>query len=161
MDGESARAVFQAVGHGDETAKKIATLVWDATQYRYIYKKKAESRSSTAATTYTFFCAQNEKEETKTRLTDDVRKRRARMKMDRFLCNGYLHVTVSPDNPETIRLRLQHHRAHCHYVDISLPDDIKKLVEEMKDQPASNIWTRILQDYPKTQVTQKQIYTLW
>ncbi|KAJ7810343.1 hypothetical protein B0H13DRAFT_1667537, partial [Mycena leptocephala] len=131
------------------------------------YKKKTESRSSTAATTYTFFCAQNEKEETKMRLTDDLRKRRARMKMDRFPCNGYLHVTVNPNSPEIVRLRLQHHRAHCHYVDISLPDDIKKLVEDMKDQPASNvchpicIWTRILQDYPNTQVTQKQIYTHW
>lgn len=103
------------------------------------YKKKTESRSSTAATTYTFFCAQNEKEETKTRLTDDLRKRRARMKMDRFPCNGYLHVTVNPNSPEIVRLRLQHHRAHCHYVDISLPDDIKKLVEDMKDQPASNV----------------------
>ncbi|KAJ7200340.1 hypothetical protein GGX14DRAFT_372334, partial [Mycena pura] len=161
MDGESARSAFQAVEPDHETAKKIAARVWDATQYRYIYKKKAESRSSTAATTYTFFCAQNEKEVTKTRLTDDLRKRRARMKMDRFACNGYLHVTVNPDIPETIRLRVQHHRAHCHYVDISLPDDIKNLVEKMKDQPASNIWSQVLQDYPQTQVTQKQIYALW
>ncbi|KAJ7461706.1 hypothetical protein B0H11DRAFT_1735762 [Mycena galericulata] len=121
MDGESARSEFHDVELGQETAKKIAALVWDATQYRFIYKKKSESRSSTART-YTFFCAQNEKEETKTRLTEDLRKRRARMKMDRFPCDGYLYVTVDPNNPATIRLRVQHHRVHCHYVDISLLD---------------------------------------
>ncbi|KAJ7605827.1 hypothetical protein DFH06DRAFT_943878, partial [Mycena polygramma] len=156
----SARSEFEDVELGQETAKKIAALVWDATQYRFIYKKKTEGRSSTAST-YTFFCAQNENEVTKTRLTEDVQKRRARMKMDRFPCNGYLHVTVDPHNPAAVRLRAQHHRVHCQYIDISLPDEIKKLVEEMKDQPATNIWTRVLQDYPGTQVTQKLIYTFW
>jgi hypothetical protein len=37
MDGESARDVFQVVELGQETAKMIAALVWDATQYRYMF----------------------------------------------------------------------------------------------------------------------------
>ncbi|KAJ7764521.1 hypothetical protein DFH07DRAFT_738309, partial [Mycena maculata] len=134
----------------------------------FSYKKKTESCSSAAIATYTFFCVQNEKEVTKTRLVDDTRKQRARMKMDCFPCNGYLHITVNSDNPDAVRLRILHHRSHCHYVDISIPEDITKLVEEMKNQPASNvstfihrIWTRVLQDHPGTQVTQKQIYALW
>jgi hypothetical protein len=61
------------------------------------------------------------------------------MKMDRFPCNGWLHVTAGSDDGGSVRLRVQHHRAHCHYVDISLGDDITKLVEDMKNQPASNV----------------------
>ncbi|KAJ7247185.1 hypothetical protein B0H12DRAFT_965864, partial [Mycena haematopus] len=142
-------------------AKKVASLVWAATSYRFIYKKKATSRTSDTAITYSFFCAQNDKEVTKPRLVDDQRKRRARMKMDRFPCNGWLHVTADSANQDSIRLRVRHHRVHCHYVDISLSEEITKLVEEMKNQPASNIWTRVLQDHPGTEVTQKQIYALW
>ncbi|KAJ7619945.1 hypothetical protein DFH06DRAFT_1341777 [Mycena polygramma] len=147
MDGESARSEFEDVELGQETAKKIAALLWDATQYRFIRRPRAVARPPALTP---FFCSQNENEVTKTRLTEDVQKRRARMKMKRFPCNGYLHVTVDPHNPAAVRLRAQHHRVHCKYVDISLPDETKKLVEEMKDQPATNIWTRVLQDYPGT-----------
>ncbi|KAJ7498424.1 hypothetical protein B0H11DRAFT_1676365, partial [Mycena galericulata] len=145
-------------------AKKIAALVWDATGYRFIYKKATKSRTSDRVVTYNFFCAQNAKEVTKTRLVDDERKRRARMKMDRFPCNGYLDVTADSDSRATVRLRVRHHRVHCQYVDISLDEKITKIVEEMRNQPASNVrrdLTRVLQENPGTEVTQKQIYALW
>ncbi|KAJ7453244.1 hypothetical protein B0H11DRAFT_1741318, partial [Mycena galericulata] len=164
MTGPSAVEVFQGLEEGPEIAKKIAALVWDATQYRFIYKKLKRSTSTETVATYTFFCAQNDKEVTKTRLVDNEHKRRARMKMDRFPCKGYLHVTVDSASRETVLLRVHHHRAHCHYVDISLNDEITKLVEDMRNQPAANryqIWTRVLQDHPRTEVTQKQVYALW
>ncbi|KAJ7775663.1 hypothetical protein DFH07DRAFT_698554, partial [Mycena maculata] len=151
-------------------AKKIAALVWGATGYHFIYKKATKSRTSDTVVTYTFYCAQNEKEVTKTRLVEDEHKRRARMKMDCFPCAGLLHVTVDSENQDTVRLWIAHHRAHCHYVDISLSSEITKVVEDMRNQPASNtgtdnyaiqIWTRILQDFPGTEATQKQIYALW
>ncbi|KAJ7678817.1 hypothetical protein B0H17DRAFT_840825, partial [Mycena rosella] len=81
--------------------------------------------------------------------------------MDRFPCIGYLHVTADSTNETSVRLRVQHHRPHCHYVDISLNDKITKLVEQMRDQPASTIWTHVLQENPGTEATQKQIYALW
>ncbi|KAJ7475581.1 hypothetical protein B0H11DRAFT_1659368, partial [Mycena galericulata] len=152
-------------------AKKIAALVWDATGYRFIYKKATKSRTSDRVVTYNFFCAQNAKEVTKTRLVDDKRKRRARMKMDRFPCNGYLDVTADSDSRATVRLRVRHHRVHCQYVDISLDEKnyqdsrgnaeptslhFPNLIENL-----SQIWTRVLQENPGTEVTQKQIYALW
>ncbi|KAJ7466399.1 hypothetical protein FB451DRAFT_1561138 [Mycena latifolia] len=160
MNGPSASEAFEDIEPGAEIAKQVAALVWDATGYRFVYKKKISAGSSTVAT-YSYFCAQNEKEITKTRLIDDERKRRARMKMDRFPCNGWLHVTVDSADQSTVRLRMLHHRAHCKYVNISIGDEIKELVKKMKDQPASKIWTQVLQDYPATKMTQKQIYRLW
>ncbi|KAJ7509804.1 hypothetical protein B0H11DRAFT_1791272, partial [Mycena galericulata] len=174
MSGPSAVDTFQDIEEGAEIAKKMASLVWAATEYRFVYKKKQQSKSAETVTTYTFHCAQNDKEVTKTRLVDDERKRRARMKMDRFPCEGYLHVTIDSATQGTARLRVQHHRAHCHYVDISVSPEITKLVEDMRNEPASNvgskflcqllgidIWTRVLQEHPHTEITQKQVYAMW
>ncbi|KAJ7442849.1 hypothetical protein FB451DRAFT_1057229 [Mycena latifolia] len=172
MNGPSASEAFEDIEPGAEIAKQVAAPVWDATGYRFVYKNKKSSAGSSTVATYSYFCAQNEKEITKTRLIDDERKRRARMKMDRFPCNGWLHVTVDSADQSTMRLRMLHHRAHCKYVNISIGDKIKELVEKMKDQPASKdqgmftensaqIWTQVLQDYPATEITQKQIYRLW
>ncbi|KAJ7712996.1 hypothetical protein B0H16DRAFT_1341846 [Mycena metata] len=168
MTGASAAEAFDGLPRDVKLANEIAALVWSATKYRFVYKKKAASRTTDTVITYTYFCAQNEKEVTKTRLVDDQRKRRARMKMERFPCNGWLHVTIDSEHPEHVRLRVQHHRVHCHYVDISLSEDITKLLflSPFRSRMAANadriqIWTRVLQDYPGTEVTQKQIYALW
>ncbi|KAJ7726309.1 hypothetical protein DFH07DRAFT_758176 [Mycena maculata] len=142
---------------GAQTAKNVAARVWDWTGYRFIYKKKERSRSSEGTLTYTFFCAQNEKEVTKEKLHPDPRERRARIKMDRFPCNGYLRITVV-EGEVTLGIRLTHHRAHCQYVDISIDDETKKLIDAMKDSPASAIWDRIMREYPSTEITRKQVY---
>ncbi|KAJ7097343.1 hypothetical protein C8R44DRAFT_717397 [Mycena epipterygia] len=80
--------------------------------------------------------------------------------MDRFPCQGYLHVTVR-DGDDTIGIRLSHHQAHCQYVDISIDEEIKGIIEEMKNSPASAIWDRILREHPSTELTRKQIYARW
>ncbi|KAJ7780647.1 hypothetical protein DFH07DRAFT_765166 [Mycena maculata] len=102
MTSPSAVEAFQGLEEGPDIAKKIAALVWDATQYRFIYKKLKQSTSAETVATYTFFCAQNDKEVTKTRLVENEHKRRACMKMDRFPCEGYLHVTVDSTSRETV-----------------------------------------------------------
>ncbi|KAJ7458659.1 hypothetical protein B0H11DRAFT_1681968, partial [Mycena galericulata] len=143
-----------------QTAKNIAKQVWDWTGYRFIYKKKETSKASDSTCTYTFFCAQNEQEVTKDKLIDDPKKRRARIKMDRFPCNGYLRITVV-DGDETVRLRLTHHRAHSQYINISMDEEIKQVIEEMKNSTASAVWDRILRENPDTELTQKQVYAHW
>ncbi|KAJ7716012.1 hypothetical protein DFH07DRAFT_974028 [Mycena maculata] len=86
----------------------------------------------------------NSDEVKKQQLHDKLRKRHARMKMSRFPCKGTLQIT-----------------SHLHYVDISINKDIRDLVEGMKHDLATNIWTRVLAQNPGTEVTQKQIYALW
>ncbi|KAJ7759006.1 hypothetical protein DFH07DRAFT_713342, partial [Mycena maculata] len=135
----------------------------------YRYKKKERSRSLESTLTYTFFCAQNEEEVIKEKLHPDPRERRTRIKMDRFPCNGYLRITVV-EGEVTLGIRLTHHRAHCQYVDISIDNDTKKLIEAMKDSPASavlikwhlgQIWDHIMRKYPSTEITRKQVYGHW
>ncbi|KAJ7755629.1 hypothetical protein DFH07DRAFT_742930 [Mycena maculata] len=80
--------------------------------------------------------------------------------MDRFPCNGYLRITVV-EGEVTLSIRLTHHQAHCQYVDISIDNDTKKLIEAMKDSPASAIWDHIMREYPSTEITRKQVYAHW
>ncbi|KAJ7482135.1 hypothetical protein B0H11DRAFT_2157722 [Mycena galericulata] len=80
--------------------------------------------------------------------------------MDRFPCNGYLRITVV-DGDETVGLRLTHHRAHAQYINISMDEEIKQVIEEMKNSTASAVWDRILRENPDTELTQKQVYAHW
>ncbi|KAJ7765920.1 hypothetical protein DFH07DRAFT_702394, partial [Mycena maculata] len=140
----------------------IAQLIWKVSGYRFIYKKCKKSSVSDSVCTYTYYCAQNEAEIQKSDLQDDPRKRRARMKMNRVPCEGGLQITVNNDNLQVpVRLKIKHHIPHLHYVDISINKDIRDLVESLKHESATNIWTRVLRENPGIEATQKQIYALW
>jgi endonuclease IV len=67
--------------------------------------------------------------------------------MDRFPCNGYLRITVLGNN-DTVGIHLSHHHAHCEYVDISIDEDVKRIIEEMKDSPASAVRLKFLHFSP-------------
>ncbi|KAF7344983.1 SWIM-type domain-containing protein [Mycena venus] len=160
--GESAKAAFDGLESGKDVADKMAQLVWNITGYRFIYKKSKKSSASDSVQTYTYYCAQNEDEVKKPQLHDEPQMHRARMKMSRFPCKGTLQITVDNNNLELpLRLKLKHHQSHIHYVDISINKNIRDLVEGMKHDSATNIWTRVLAQNPGTEVTQKQIYALW
>ncbi|KAG6907485.1 hypothetical protein DXG01_008775 [Tephrocybe rancida] len=146
---------------GLDLANKLSKDVWTATGYRFIYKKKRISKTNASATVYTYFCAQIKGEETKKRLTEDKSKRRARMCMERFDCDGWLHITVDTDDLTTICICIAHYKCHTPYTSISIPDDVKKLIEEMKDLPATKIWDALLSKTGKTELTEKQIYARW
>ncbi|KAJ7712913.1 hypothetical protein DFH07DRAFT_701026, partial [Mycena maculata] len=140
----------------------MAKSIWEISGYRFIYKKCKKSSSSDSVRTYTYYCAQNEGEVKKSDLHDDPQKRRARMKMDRFPCHGSLQITINEDDQQLpLRLKLTHHLPHLHYVDISINKNIRELVESLKHESATNIWTRVLSENPSTEITQKQIYALW
>ncbi|KAJ7676538.1 hypothetical protein DFH06DRAFT_976739 [Mycena polygramma] len=162
MVGESAVAAFVGRDSAKDIADTIAQRVWDTTGYRFIYKKSKKSTRSDSVKTYTYYCAQNDAEVKKADLHDNTRKRRARMKMDRFPCQGTLQITVDDENLDMpLRLKIKHHKAHLHYVDININKKIKTLVESLRNESATNIWTRVLRENPDTEVTQKQIYALW
>ncbi|KAJ7718035.1 hypothetical protein B0H14DRAFT_2203863, partial [Mycena olivaceomarginata] len=130
--------------------------------HTFSYKKSKKTAASDSVRTYSYYCAQNEDEVQKPHLHAQPHKRRARMKMDRFPCQGTLQITVDDDQLHVpLRLKLKHHLAHLHYVDISVSQSIKDLVESMKNDTAANIWTRVIRENRHTEITEKQVYALW
>lgn len=105
----------------------------------YSYKKSTKSRTSSAIQKYTFYCAQVRGEEAKVRLHDEPEKRRARTTMDRFECNGYLHVTLDDNDLSIAGIKITHHRSHCAYIDISMTDKVESIIKEMINVPASKV----------------------
>ncbi|KAJ7683354.1 hypothetical protein B0H17DRAFT_834078, partial [Mycena rosella] len=142
------------------------------------YKKKTKSKVADSVYTYTFYCAQLKGEETKNHLAADPKKRRARMKMDRFACDGWLHITVDDAEISVVTVRMTHHRCHTPYLDISISNEIKETVENLKHLTAakvgprlcliyivvnfvSQIWEAVLKGNPETELNEKQIYRHW
>ncbi|KAJ7104671.1 hypothetical protein C8R44DRAFT_551058, partial [Mycena epipterygia] len=140
----------------------LSQMIWKATGYRFNNKKKSSSKVNPSTATYTFYCAQLKGEESKHTLVDDPKKRRARMKMDRFACDGWLHITINDDDLHLATVRMTHYRCHTPYLDISISQDVKKTVESMKNLSASKvIWEAVLKADPKTELNEKQIYRYW
>ncbi|KAJ7336939.1 hypothetical protein DFH08DRAFT_648889, partial [Mycena albidolilacea] len=130
--------------------------------HTFSYKKSKKTAASDSVRTYSYYCAQNEDEVQKLHLHAQAHKRRARMKMDQFLCQGTLQITVDDDQLHVpLRLKLKHHLAHLHYVDMSVSQSIKDLVENMKNDTAANIWTHVIRENRHTEITEKQVYALW
>lgn len=92
-----------------------------------------------SATTYTFYCAQFEGEQTKKKLTE-TGKRRARMTMDRYKCSGWLFITLNNDDLIMAGVRITHYRCHPPYTDISISDDVVDDIERLKDLTAAKVW---------------------
>ncbi|KDR65815.1 hypothetical protein GALMADRAFT_81451 [Galerina marginata CBS 339.88] len=150
-------------------AREIANVLWNATGYRFIYKKCQKSRTSDSIKTFGFFCAQLRGEETKQKLHKNEKKRRARMTMDRFDCSGRLRITMVDGNPKLAGITIIHHRPHCHYVDISLTDKVDTIIQNMVNLPASKVsfseifyaWDSILAQNEQGELTEKQVYARW
>ncbi|KAJ6550297.1 hypothetical protein B0H19DRAFT_896245, partial [Mycena capillaripes] len=125
------------------------------------YKKKASSCVDDSVTTYSFYCAQLEGEQSKHAKVDDPNKQRARIKMDRFKCAGWLHISTKGNDLQLATVHMTHHVPHTPYVDISVPKQVKETVESMKNLPASKIWGAVLKANPQIELNEKQIYRYW
>ena len=116
---------------------KLNTSLFTSAQISY--KKCEKSRTSDSIKSYDFFCAQLHGEETKQKLHETSKKRRARMTMDCFDCNGRLRITMVDGDPKLAGIKITHYRPHCHYVDISLTDKVDAIIQSMLDMPASKV----------------------
>lgn len=58
----------------------------------------------------TYFCAQLEGEQSKSRVQDSDRKSRSRI--TRYHCGGWLRITIMDDNEQLLRIRMTHTEAH-------------------------------------------------
>jgi len=77
--------------------------------------------------------------ETKNKRTEEKSKRRARMKMDRYECNGHLYITADKHDHQMLHVRITHHRWHHPYTDISIPNEVETIIQELKDLPAAKV----------------------
>ncbi|TFK47321.1 hypothetical protein OE88DRAFT_1636709 [Heliocybe sulcata] len=81
--------------------------------------------------------------------------------MRRYKCRGWLRITIFKVDTRLAHVHMTHDLAHTHVTDISLSSEILELIDEMRNQTASDIYDVILERYPKTQVSQKQVYARW
>lgn len=86
------------------------------------FKKKQKSRGNESVAVYTFYCAQLSGEQTKHKLNEDTRKQRARMTMERFDCDGWMHITLDDED-----------------LDISILPEIAQEIERLKDLSAAKV----------------------
>jgi hypothetical protein len=103
------------------------------------FKKKQKSRGNESVAVYTFYCAQLSGEQTKHKLNEDTSKRRARMTMERFNCDGWMHITLDDENLETAVIRMTHYQCHHPYLDISILPEIAQEIERLKDLSAAKV----------------------
>ena len=76
---------------------------------RRLFSQKKTKRGG-KSTVVTYFCAQLEGEQSKSRTQDSDRKSRSRI--TRYHCGGWLRITVMDDNEHLLRIRMTHAEAH-------------------------------------------------
>lgn len=61
------------------------------------------------------------------------------MKMDRYECNGWLNICINDEYPDEARVLITHHRSHQCYTNITISEDVEKLVADHRDMTASQV----------------------
>ncbi|KAL0056634.1 hypothetical protein AAF712_016761, partial [Marasmius tenuissimus] len=157
-DGEE--DVDDEVSPGKKILRLVVSRIQKLTGYRFNYKTKRISKSDSNMTTYVYYCAQLDGQQTKNKKVSYPKKQRLRSFMQRFKCDGWLQIAVNERDLALVEIRLTHYHPHIPYVDISIPDSVKEEIEQMKASTAGKIWAA-LKKYPKTNFTQKQVYYFW
>ncbi|KAE9401188.1 hypothetical protein BT96DRAFT_791205, partial [Gymnopus androsaceus JB14] len=141
-------------------ARRVARAIWNETGFRFRYKTVRKDTTNPEIQTFQFYCAQYTAEQSKPKLHEDPRKHRARDKMDRYDCGGYLRITMQEGYLRDARIHFSHH-THTPYVSISITPEQLQTIREMRNQSPSKIWDHILQQDPETELTEKQIQAEW
>ena len=88
------------------------------------------------STVVTYFCAQLEGEQSKSRTQDSDRKSRSRI--TRYHCGGWLRITVMDDNEHLLRIRMTHAEAHPSFpASFRRPPHTSEFKLETTPKPAS------------------------
>src|SRR5882757_2322743 len=74
------------------------------------YSQKKTKRGG-KSTVVTYFCAQLEGEQSKSR-NQDVDRAKSRSRITRYHCGGWLRITTMDDNELLLRIRMTHAEAH-------------------------------------------------
>ncbi|KAF9235488.1 hypothetical protein BU15DRAFT_77977 [Melanogaster broomeanus] len=98
---------FIAGEHLYNRSNRIRDFLADASDYHWNQKKTKRRWKSTVVT---YFCAQLEGEQSKSRTQESDRKSRSRI--TRYHCGGWLRITIMDDNELLLRIRMTHAEAH-------------------------------------------------
>jgi hypothetical protein len=149
-------------GSGDrvQRAKDLAKLIWEHSNYRFMFVDSQNQFQSTLlnlyhfsyhtaramtkrpATRVRFHCAQHEtrQHEPKKGLTGG--KQREKRQMHTFQCNGWLHITIA-DDLNTASVKYNHEDNHVPYCNVQVPQDIQVFIENNLSMTPTQV--RILQ----------------
>ncbi|KAI0643906.1 hypothetical protein C8Q79DRAFT_161111 [Trametes meyenii] len=152
-----------------ERANRISECIGVAMLLRWQHEGKQE-RKRTRDIIFMYSCCQSTAREKKPKVPKGEKARDTR-RMQRFECDGWLHITVSPAS-DIVEVTLKHFEAHLPYDDIDLPDEWKRYIEKQGlTQTPGTIWEHIVQvedqrravdpEHPLFKFKQKSVYYHW
>ncbi|KAJ7639835.1 hypothetical protein DFH06DRAFT_1001914 [Mycena polygramma] len=80
--------------------------------------------------------------------------------MDIFECGGWLDIWASLDEADCF-IRIRHLDCHQQYVDIGVPDNVKKFIADNPKLRAPQLWKKILKTHPNPKFTTQSVYNYW
>lgn len=93
------------------------------------YKKDYDGKTY-GSTRFIYHCCQNEEMQRKSKKSSDPNvKNRDRERMYTYDCGGLLHINVLP-HLGYVEVRLKHLKRHEVYLDVGLPEQVKRFIEE-------------------------------
>lgn len=131
-------------------------------------------------TTYRYTCAQDVNRQNKPKKNPE-KKQRPKKQMTTFDCHGCVAITLNnEEGPEHADITVTHIKPHVPYCWISLPNDVRALIEvSLNRTPAqvsqhprdhhpsllilstSQIWEEVLTHHPRPKFTRDSVYQLW
>ncbi|KAJ6461783.1 hypothetical protein C8R45DRAFT_841955, partial [Mycena sanguinolenta] len=127
---------------GRELADAIASEIFEATGYRFIYFRKYEQQCD-VGTRYQYYCVQNQALQKKSKKHDDPEKHRDKRQMITFDCHGYLYITTYDDSCNA-RVSLKHSDNHVVYQNRDVPQNVKEYIAANPDLTTSQVWSWVL-----------------
>ncbi|KAG8221483.1 hypothetical protein J3R82DRAFT_1696 [Butyriboletus roseoflavus] len=125
--------LFVAGEHLYNRSNRIRDFLAEASDYHWNQKKTKRGGKSTVVT---YFCAQLEGEQSKSRTQFSDRKSRSRI--TRYHCGGWLRITVMDDNEHLLRIRMTHAEAHPSFpASFRRPPHTSEFKLEATPKPAS------------------------
>ncbi|KAI0824578.1 hypothetical protein BC628DRAFT_1420036 [Trametes gibbosa] len=110
-----------------ECTNKLATALGDVQLLYWTFENQGV-RIQKETKVFSYSCAQSESREHKPKVQKGG-KGRDSDQMDRFPCDGWLHLMVS-DKSDIIGVVLKHSEEHVGYLDVHLPEKWKQYIQE-------------------------------
>lgn len=106
----------------------------------YSYKDK-RAHISQRSVSYRYTCAQSAASQKKSKKKAAPEKQRDKQQMASFLCKGQVTVVACADSPEYVDITIKHCEDHVPYCSVTIPSDIRELVEKHKNMSMAQVST--------------------
>lgn len=101
--------------------------------------KRDRKNQDHQATRFSYSCAQSTEREHKEKIPKTEGSRATR-RMERFPCNGWLHLTIT-QHSSNVLIDFKHATSHTAYIDTSLPEKWKTYIQEHgKSETPGQVW---------------------